>query len=112
MALDVFERLLRLAQDVCGGRERAAVVFTAWCRAARASVAASYDSTLRYGAQTPFSDTLADHMEGGQWQADATHTSIIAAGNGSRQPVTAGLTLLYDHGQHTYQLERAIDADD
>jgi hypothetical protein len=76
------------------------------------AVAASYDSTLRYGAQTPFSDTLADHMEGGQWQADATHTSIIAAGNGSQQPVTAGLTLLYDHGQHTYQLEHVIDADD
>lgn len=50
------------------------------------AIAASYDSTLRYGAQTPFSDQLAAHLEGGEWKVDATHTSLVAAGNGGDSP--------------------------
>ncbi len=36
------------------------------------AVAASYDSTLRYGAQTPFSDQLTFRWEGGMWEYDPT----------------------------------------
>lgn len=76
------------------------------------AVAASYDSTLRYGAQTPFSDQLIAHLEGGQWQVDPTHTSLIAAGNGGTKSVKAMLTLFYDQGRKQYRLERTIAADD
>ena len=45
------------------------------------AVAASYDATLRYGAQTPFSDQLTFKWEGGMWEYDPYHNSIITAGN-------------------------------
>jgi hypothetical protein len=76
------------------------------------AVAASYDSTLRYGAQTPFSDQMASQLEGGEWKVDATHTSLIAAGNGGSQPIQAALTLMYDQGRKHYQLQQTIAADD
>jgi hypothetical protein len=76
------------------------------------AVAASYDVGLRYGAQTPFSDQLIAHLEGGQWQVDATHTSILAAGNGGNKPVEAALTFIYDQGRKQYQLEQTIAAND
>lgn len=76
------------------------------------AVAASYDATLRYGAQTPFSDQMTSHLEGGQWQVDNTHTSLIAAGNGGVAPVQAALTIFYDRGRQQYRLERTIPADD
>lgn len=62
------------------------------------AVAASFDPTLGYGAQTPFSDQLAFHFEDGAWQVDAAHDSIIAAGNGSSAPVKARLTFFYGKG--------------
>ncbi len=37
------------------------------------AVAASYDQSLHYGAQTPFSDQLAAHWVGSQWEYDAQH---------------------------------------
>ncbi|HXN50703.1 MAG TPA: hypothetical protein VN943_02110, partial [Candidatus Acidoferrum sp.] len=46
------------------------------------AVAASYDETLKYGAQTPFSDQLTFKWEGGMWEYDPYHSSIITAGNG------------------------------
>jgi hypothetical protein len=76
------------------------------------AVAASYDATLRYGAQTPFSDQLIAHLEGGQWQVDANHTSLIAAGNGGDKPAKAALTFFYDQGRKQYRLEHTIAADD
>lgn len=75
-------------------------------------MAASYDSTLRFGAQTPFSDQLIGHLEGGQWQVDANHTSLIAAGNGSEKAAQAALTIFYDQGRKQYRLEQTIAADD
>jgi hypothetical protein len=75
------------------------------------AVAASYDSTLRYGAQTPFSDQLSSQLEGGQWQVDSTHTSLIAAGNGGGQPASAELTIFYDQGRKKYQLVNRIPAE-
>lgn len=76
------------------------------------AVASSYDQSLRYGAQTPFSDQMAVHLEGGEWLVDSYHDSIIAAGNGTSHAVKAQLTLLYEHGQKRYRLEPTIPADD
>ena len=76
------------------------------------AVASSFDDTLRYGAQTPFSDQLAFHLEGGNWQVDANHDSIIAAGNGSSKPVKARSSFFYAGGTKRYQIERTIVADD
>lgn len=76
------------------------------------AVAASFDSTLHYGAQTPFSDQLIAHLEGGQWLVDPTHTSLIAAGNGGNKPIKAALTIFYDQGRQKYQLEQTIAAND
>ncbi len=76
------------------------------------AVATSYDSTLRYGAQTPFSDQLANHLEGGEWKVDTTHTSILAIGNGSSAPVDATLSILFDQGRKQYQATHSVAAND
>lgn len=76
------------------------------------AVAASFDETLRYGAQTPFSEQLAFHFEGSAWQVDAMHDSIIAAGNGSSAPVRARLTFFYGDGGKKYEIEQTIAPDD
>lgn len=72
------------------------------------AVAASYDSTGRYGAQTPFSDQLADHWEGGLWQVDSTHNSIIAVTNGGTKATDALLTFLYNGGNDKYEVQKTI----
>jgi hypothetical protein len=72
------------------------------------ATAASYDTTLRYGAQTPFNDQLTFHWEGGEWQVDATHNSIITAGNGGNIPITAQFTIYYNSGQQRYDLEQQL----
>ncbi|MBV9760721.1 MAG: hypothetical protein JO340_09160 [Acidobacteriaceae bacterium] len=76
------------------------------------AVAASFDESLRYGAQTPFSDQLAFHLEGSAWRVDATHNSIIAAGNGGSLPVNARLTFFYGNGSQAYEVDQTIAADD
>jgi len=76
------------------------------------SVAASYDSTLRYGAQTPFSDQLTFEWEGGMWKFDAFHDSIITAGNGGTQPVTAAFRIFYNQGKQSYELDQTLQPDD
>lgn len=72
------------------------------------AVAASYDATLRYGAQTPFSDQLSGHWVGGQWQYDTQHDSIITAGNGTAKPTQAGFTIFYNQGAQKYQLVQTL----
>jgi len=76
------------------------------------AVTASYDSTLRYGAQTPFSDQLAPKWEGGQWEYDPTHDSIITAGNGGTKPTLAAFTIFYNQGKDTYDLEQTLQPDE
>ncbi len=76
------------------------------------AVATSYDENLRYGAQTPFSDQMALHLEGGAWQVDQYHDSLIAAGNGSNHDITARLTFFFDGGSKSYQIEHTIPAQD
>jgi len=72
------------------------------------AVAASYDQSLHYGAQTPFSDQLAAHWVGGQWDYDPQHDSIITAGNGGSQPTQAAFTIFYNQGTQKYQLEQNL----
>ncbi len=72
------------------------------------AVAASYDESLRYGAQTPFSDQLSSRWEGGEWQADAMHDSITTVGNGGTKPMRAAFTLYYDQGRSRYDLEKDL----
>jgi hypothetical protein len=76
------------------------------------AVAASYDATLRYGAQTPFSDQLSHIWEGGQWEYDAMHDSIITAGNGGGKPIQAAFTIFYDQGEQKYELEQSLEPDE
>jgi hypothetical protein len=76
------------------------------------AVAASYDATLRYGAQTPFSDQLSFRWEGGLWQYDVQHDSIITAGNGGTKPTQAAFTIFYNQGKDKYELEQTLQPDE
>ncbi len=76
------------------------------------AVAASYDSTLRYGAQTPFSDQLSFKWEGGMWEYDPYHSSIITAGNGGTKPTQAAFTIFYNQGMEKYEIEQALQPDE
>lgn len=72
------------------------------------ALAASYDKTLRYGAQTPFSDQLAFEWAGSLWRYDVQHNSLITAGNGGTKPVQAGFTIYYNGGTQKYELEQPL----
>jgi hypothetical protein len=76
------------------------------------AVAASYDATLQRGAQTPFSDQLAFAWEGGMWEYDAQHNSLMTAGNGGTKSTRAALTLFYNHGTERYDLEQILQPDE
>ncbi|HZW92394.1 MAG TPA: hypothetical protein VFF64_05420 [Candidatus Eremiobacteraceae bacterium] len=76
------------------------------------AIAASYDQTGRYGAQTPFSDQLASHWEGGKWEVDSMHDSLLTAGNGGNKPAKAELTILYNQGSEQYQIEQMLAPDE
>jgi hypothetical protein len=72
------------------------------------AVAASYDQTGRYGAQTPFNDQLASHWEGGKWEVDSAHNSLSMIINGGNKPVVAELTIFYNQGKGQYQIQRQL----
>jgi hypothetical protein len=72
------------------------------------AVAASYDQALHYGAQTPFSDQLAAHWVGSQWEYDPQHDSIITVGNGGTKPTQAAFSILYNQGTQKYQMEQTL----
>ncbi len=75
------------------------------------AIASSYDKTLKYGAQTPFSDQLAFHWVGSIWEYDSTHDSIIAVGNGGTKPAEAAFTLTYNHGAGAYEIDQMLQPD-
>jgi hypothetical protein len=76
------------------------------------ATAASYDSTGRYGAQTPFSDNLGAYWAGGQWQVDATHNALVAVTNGGNRATKALLTLHFDDGRKNYEIQQTIQPGD
>jgi len=76
------------------------------------AIASSFDSTGRYGSQTPFADQLSDHWVAGKFEVDATHNSLISVTNAGKKPTDAVLTFHYNHGQGQYQVRRTIAAGD
>jgi hypothetical protein len=72
------------------------------------AMTASYDSTMRYGAQNPFSDYLGFHLDGGKWEVDATHNSISTIGNGTDDTVGVNLTLFYGNPVQKYEIVRQL----
>ena len=76
------------------------------------AVAASYDATLKYGAQTPFSDQLSHQWKGGMWEFDPLHDSIITAGNGGTNPTQAAFTIFYNEGTQKYELDQTLQPDE
>ncbi len=72
------------------------------------AVAASYDDTLKYGSQTPFSDQLASLWAGGHWQYDPQHDSIVTAGNGGTKPTQTSFTIFYNQGTQKYELDQTL----
>jgi hypothetical protein len=76
------------------------------------AVAASYDQTLKYGAQTPFFDQLSHRWKGGMWEFDPYHNSIITAGNGGAKPAQAAFTIFYNQGTQRYDLEQTLQPDE
>lgn len=75
------------------------------------AIASSYDKTVKYGAQTSFSDQLAFHWVGSVWEYDSTHDSIISVGNGGTKPAEAAFTLNYDHGKGVYEVDQLLQPD-
>ena len=76
------------------------------------AVAASYDQTLQYGAQTPFSDQLTFQWEGGMWEFGPYQSSIITAGNGGTKPTQAAFTIFYNQGTQRYDLQQTLQPDE
>lgn len=76
------------------------------------AVAASYNESLRYGAQTPFSDQLSFRWTGSLWEYDAQHDSLITAGNGGTKPLLAAFTVYYNGGTQKYELEQILQPDE
>jgi hypothetical protein len=72
-------------------------------------ITASYDTTGRYGTQTPFSATVAAAWEGGMWHADgATTNTVMTVGNGGRDTTTALLTLHSNGGKNGYEIQKQL----
>jgi hypothetical protein len=72
------------------------------------AVAASFDETMHYGAQTPFSDQLSYKWEGGMWEYDAYHSSIMTAGNGGTKSTQTALTIFYNQGTEKFEMEQTL----
>ncbi len=76
------------------------------------AVATSFDATGRLGAQTPFTDQAANHWEGGMWEVDANHDTIIAVGNAGTTASKAQITFYYNSGHGKYQVEHTLAHDE
>jgi hypothetical protein len=48
--------------------------------------------------------------EGGQWQYNPQHDSIITAGNGSSKPTQVAFTIFYNQGTQRYELDQTLQA--
>jgi len=76
------------------------------------AVAASFDPTFAFGAQTPFSDQLAFHWVGSLWEYDAQHDSLITVGNGGTKPALADFILYYNPGAQQYEMQQTLQPGD
>jgi hypothetical protein len=76
------------------------------------AVAASFDASLRFGAQTPFTDQAANHWAGGIWEVDTNHNALIAIGNAGNTATRAQIAFYYNSGQSKYVLEHSLAPDE
>jgi hypothetical protein len=76
------------------------------------AVASSRDTSGRYGTETKFMGGVGGHYAGGEWRADANHNAIAAITNVGTKPTDALLTLHYDNGEESYEMQRTIPPGD
>lgn len=72
------------------------------------AVATSTDSSGRYNLPTRFVGGTGGHFTGGEWRIDANHNQISAVTNIGSKPTKTLLTLHYDNGQKSYELQQTI----
>jgi hypothetical protein len=66
------------------------------------------DRRGRYSMQTPFSEGGAPLWKGSMWHVDATHDTLLVAGNAGSEPATTALTLVYNGGKSRYTMEKLL----
>ena len=76
------------------------------------AIAASYDASGKYNLETPFTSNVAGHFAGGEWRADSTHNQIMAVTNTGQKPTNALITLHYDNGEKSYEMQQTIQPGD
>ncbi len=76
------------------------------------AVASSSDLRGRYNLATPFSDNVGGSFSAGEWRVDTTHNHIIAVTNCGQKPAEILLTLHYDNGGRSYQMQQTIQPGD
>ncbi len=76
------------------------------------AVATSFDATGKFGAQTPFSDQVATHWEGGKWEVDANHNTLISVGNAGTTASKTLVTIYYNSAQGRYEFEQTLGPDE
>ena len=76
------------------------------------AMAISSDTTGRYATESVFSDNVGRSFAAGEWQVDANHNHLVAITNVGSRPADALLTLHYDNGTKSYEMERTIQPGD
>ncbi len=76
------------------------------------AIASSSDASGKYSLETPFSSNVAGHFAGGEWRADLNHNQMVAVTNYGQKPTNALLTLHYDGGEKSYEMQQSIQPGD
>ncbi|HEX8814185.1 MAG TPA: D-Ala-D-Ala carboxypeptidase family metallohydrolase [Terriglobales bacterium] len=74
--------------------------------------ASSYDTTLRYGMQSPVYSGVGDHFVGGEWRVDDARNLLMAISNVGTRATDALVTLYYNNGRNKYEMQRKIQPGD
>lgn len=56
--------------------------------------------------------TTQGHFAGGEWRADSAHNQIVAVTNTGQKAANALLTLHYDNGEKSYEMQQSIQPGD
>lgn len=72
------------------------------------AIATSTDASERYNLPSRFVGGIGGHFAGGEWRIDANHNQIAVVSNIGSKPSEALLTLHYDSGQKSYELQQTI----
>jgi hypothetical protein len=70
--------------------------------------ATSIDANGRYNLTTRFAGGIGGYFTGGEWLIDANHNGIVTVTNIGSKSTKALLTLHYDKGQKSYELQQTI----